>query len=107
MGGWGAQYVSTSSKLPAITFYVFGLYLNETDNSPIKWMGDNELCHHNNKFTQGPISRFICQLVGCTAAIHLAFGAAVLSNESELLESCYPRGFKEGCRRQVAALKLL
>ncbi len=54
-------------------------YLNEADNSLIKRMGDNELCHHNNaanEFTQGPISFFICYLVarGCTAVIRLAFG---------------------------------
>lgn len=54
-------------------------YLSESDNSLIKRMVDNELCHHNNanKFTRGPISFFICYLVagGCTAVIRLAFGA--------------------------------
>lgn len=54
-------------------------YLNETDNSLIKRMGDNELCHHNNaanEFTQRPISFFIGYLVagGCTAVIRLALG---------------------------------
>lgn len=55
-------------------------YLNKTDNSLIKSMENNELCHWNTQptnFKQGPISFFICYLVarGYTAVIRLAFGA--------------------------------
>ena len=49
LGGFSGdtQYASLSSKLCVITFYVFGLYLNEIHNSLINWMGNNDLCHHN------------------------------------------------------------
>lgn len=66
--------------------------------------------HVANKFTQGPISVFICYLVA--RVHHRCYPPGILSHASSLMSLGYRRGAVlkgseegGGCRRQVLALK--
>lgn len=74
-------------------------YLNETDNSLIKRMGDNELCHHNMQPTNlhKGLSPSLSVIWWHGDALLLStwhLEPYVLSNESGITERQYPKGFR-------------
>lgn len=86
-------------------------YLNETDNSLIKRMGDNELCHHNMKPTNlhkglSPSLSDFWRHGGALLLSAWHLEPSVLSNETAISKRRYPKGFRSRVvRRQVASLK--